>query len=104
MTESYYRYHLFFCVNQRDNGEPCCANRGAVAMRDYAKARVKALGLAGPGKVRINQAGCMDRCMDGPTLVVYPEGVWYSYRDQRDIDEIIDQHLVHGRPVERLKI
>jgi (2Fe-2S) ferredoxin len=104
MAEPYYRYHLFFCVNQRDNGEPCCANRGAVAMRDYAKARVKALGLAGPGKVRINQAGCMDRCMDGPTLVVYPEGTWYSYRDQRDIDEIIDQHLVHGRPVERLKI
>jgi (2Fe-2S) ferredoxin len=65
---------------------------------------VKALGLAGPGKVRINQAGCMDRCAQGPTVVVYPEGVWYTYAGQRDIDEIIDSHLVLGRVVERLRI
>jgi (2Fe-2S) ferredoxin len=104
MTESYYRYHVFFCVNQRESGQACCADKGAVAMRDYAKARVKQLGLAGPGKVRINQAGCLDRCAQGPNIVVYPEGIWYHYANQQDIDEIIDQHLVHGRPVERLRI
>ncbi len=104
MSESYFRYHLFFCVNQREGGKPCCADKGAAAMRDYAKDRIKQLGLAGPGKVRINQAGCLDRCTQGPTLVIYPEGVWYSYRDRRDIDEIIDQHLIHGQPVDRLRI
>lgn len=104
MTEPYYRYHVFFCVNQRDGGKPCCADKGAVAMREYAKARIKALGLNGRGKVRINQSGCMDRCAQGPTIVVYPEGTWYSYTSQKDIDEIIEQHLIHGRPVERLKI
>lgn len=104
MSESYYRYHVFFCINQREGGQPCCADKGAVAMRDYAKARIKALGLNGPGQVRINQAGCMDRCSQGPTMVVYPEGVWYSYAGQSDIDEIIEEHLRHGRPVERLRI
>jgi (2Fe-2S) ferredoxin len=73
-------------------------------MRNYCKDRVKALGLNGAGKVRINSAGCLDRCEQGPVLVVYPEAVWYTYVDREDIDEIIDQHLVHGRVVERLKI
>lgn len=104
MSESYFRYHVFFCINQRDNGQPCCADKGAAAMRDYAKARIKALKLDGRGQVRINQAGCMDRCSQGPTIVVYPEGVWYRYAGQSDIDEIIEEHLRHGRPVERLRI
>ena len=100
---SYYRYHVFFCCNKREGGErPCCEDAGASAMRGYCKARVKALGLDGPGGVRINKAGCMDRCEEGPTVVVYPEGVWYTYVDEEDIDEIVDEHLVHGRVVERL--
>lgn len=73
-------------------------------MRDYAKERVKALKLSGPGKVRINTAGCLDRCKQGPVMVVYPEAVWYSYVDQEDIDEIIREHLQNGRVVERLRI
>lgn len=101
---SYFSKHVFFCVNQRDDGRPCCAGRDAVAMQTYAKDRVKALGLAGRGKLRINKAGCLDRCDDGPCLVIYPDGVWYTYVDREDIDEIIDEHLVHGRVVERLKI
>jgi len=104
MTQPFYRYHVFFCINQREGGKPCCADKNSVAMREYAKSRVKSLGLAGPGKVRINQAGCMDRCASGPTMVVYPEGVWYRYTDQKDIDEIIDSHLIHGKAVERLRI
>jgi (2Fe-2S) ferredoxin len=100
----YYRHHVFFCTNQREDGRTCCADKQAQAMRDYAKERVKALGLAGQGRVRINNAGCMDRCEEGPTLVIYPEGIWYTYVDKEDIDEIIEQHLVHGRVVERLKM
>lgn len=101
---SYYKYHVFFCTNQRAGGEQCCAQSGSSAIRDYAKARIKALGLAGEGGVRINTAGCLDRCESGPVLVVYPEGVWYSYVDREDIDEIIQQHLLQGKPVQRLLI
>lgn len=107
MNEPYYRYHVFFCTNQREEGRTCCNNCGAQAMRDYAKQRVHELGLTrkgGDGKVRINNAGCLDRCEEGPVIVVYPEGVWYSYVDKEDIDEIIEEHLQHGRPVERLRI
>jgi (2Fe-2S) ferredoxin len=102
----YYQRHIFFCCNERDpaTGRTSCNPKGGSAMRDYAKGRVKALGLAGPGKVRVNQAGCLDRCEEGPCIVVYPEGVWYSYVDQSDIDEIVEEHLQHGRIVERLRI
>lgn len=101
---SHFQYHVFFCCNQREPGATCCNNHGAQALRDYAKDRVKALKLNGPGKVRVNSAGCLDRCDDGPVIVVYPEGVWYTYVDKDDIDEIVDEHLVHGRIVERLRI
>jgi (2Fe-2S) ferredoxin len=100
----YYQYHVFFCVNRREDGEACCAGKGAQAMRDYAKDRIKKLGLAGREKVRVNQAGCLDRCEEGPCIVIYPQGVWYTYVDKDDVDEIIDEHLVHGRIVERLRI
>ena len=101
---SYYDKHVFFCTNQREDGGPCCANHDAQAMRDHAKGRIKAMDVNGPGKIRINSAGCLDRCGEGPVLVVYPEAVWYTYVDQADIDEIIDSHLVGGKVVDRLKI
>ena len=103
---SYYAKHVFFCCNQRDANadRPSCNAKGASKIRDYAKARIKQLGLAGEGRIRINQAGCLDRCEEGPCVVVYPEGVWYTYVDQSDIDEIIDEHIVNGRIVERLRI
>jgi (2Fe-2S) ferredoxin len=101
---SFFKYHVFFCCNQREAGSACCNNHGAQAMRDYAKDRVKALRLSGEGKVRINQAGCLDRCDLGPVMVVYPEAVWYTYVDKSDIDEIIDEHLCNGRVVERLRV
>jgi (2Fe-2S) ferredoxin len=101
---SYYERHLFFCCNQRTNGEQCCNDNGSQKMRDYAKDRVKSLKLSGPGKVRVNQSGCLDRCKEGPVIVVYPDAVWYTYVDQHDIDEIITEHLQNGRIVERLRI
>ncbi len=101
---SYFRYHVFFCTNQREPGKGCCENYKAPEAREYAKRRVKDLGIAGKGGVRINSAGCLDRCEDGPVIVVYPEGIWYSYVDQEDVDEIIEEHLINGRPVARLQI
>jgi (2Fe-2S) ferredoxin len=101
---SHYKYHVFFCTNQREDGAKCCGASGGQAMRDYLKKKVKRLNLNGPAKCRINSAGCMDRCNEGPLLVVYPEAVWYTYVDEHDIDEILREHLQHGRIVERLKI
>jgi (2Fe-2S) ferredoxin len=100
----YFQQHVFFCVNQRDGGRACCADRAAQAAQKHAKNRIKALNLSGPGKIRINQSGCLDRCEEGPVLVVYPQGTWYTYVDTQDIDEIIDTHLVGGSVVDRLKI
>lgn len=101
---SHFQYHVFFCTNHRENGDQCCEQYNASEIRAYAKAKIKQLGLSGEGKVRINTAGCLDRCELGPVMVVYPEEVWYSYVDRSDIDEIIESHLQNGEPVERLRI
>lgn len=101
---SFYTHHVFFCLNQREPGAACCGDHRAAEMQAYAKERIKALGLSGQGHIRINKAGCLDRCDEGPALVVYPDAVWYTYVDRADIDEIIDSHLVRGQPVERLRI
>lgn len=99
---SYYQRHIFFCLNQRDNGENCCAQHHAQEGFERCKSRVKGEGLAGPGGVRVNKAGCLDRCAGGPVAVVYPEAVWYTFVDDADIDEIVESHLKNGRVVERL--
>ena len=99
---SYYKHHIFFCLNQRDNGEASCAQHNAQAGLDRCKSRVKAEKLAGPGGVRVNKAGCLDRCAGGPVAVVYPQETWYTFVDKHDIDEIVDSHLKRGQPVQRL--
>ena len=100
----YFEQHVFLCINQREDGRPCCADRGALAAQKHAKKRLKELDMNGQGKIRINQSGCLDRCEEGPVLVVYPQGTWYTYVDTQDIDDIIDTHLIGGKIVERLKI
>lgn len=99
----YYRIHAFICTNQRPEGHPrgSCARKGSEALRDYLKARGKELGIAG---LRVNSAGCLDRCELGPVMVIYPEGVWYSFRTHEDIDEIMETHLRQGKRVERLML
>jgi (2Fe-2S) ferredoxin len=104
MDKPYYKHHLFFCTNRRDDGRPCCADHDAQSMRDYAKSRVKQLDLSGKGQVRVNNAGCLDRCEQGPVIVIYPEGTWYTYVDTDDIDEIIEKHLKQSKIVQRLLI
>ena len=99
----YYRRHVFCCTNERPAGHPrgCCKDKDSIRLRNYMKARAKEMGLQ---DVRINIAGCLDRCELGPTMVIYPEGVWYSYRTPHDVDEILQAHLVEGRRVERLML
>lgn len=99
----YYRLHVFCCTNERPAGHPrgCCKEKGSIKLRDYMKARAKELGLK---DVRINNAGCLDRCELGPTLVIYPEGVWYSVASPAEIDEVLQTHLVEGKRVERLML
>jgi len=101
---SFFKHHVFICCNQRAEGEACCANFDSPKLLGQMKDKVKAMGLAGEGQVRINKAGCLGRCDHGPVMVVYPEEVWYTFVDSEDLDEIVDEHLMHGRVVERLKI
>jgi (2Fe-2S) ferredoxin len=103
-VDSYYERHIFFCLNDRKNGDECCARHGAQEGFERCKIQIKAAGLAVPGKVRVNKAGCLDRCSAGPVAVVYPEAVWYTYVDNDDIDEIVESHLKNGKVVERLRI
>ncbi|MDD9858230.1 MAG: (2Fe-2S) ferredoxin domain-containing protein [Gammaproteobacteria bacterium] len=104
MPDPHYQRHVFFCVNRREDGRRCCADNDSEGCREYAKQRMKAADCHGRGMVRINRCGCLDRCDEGPVMVVYPEGVWYTYVDREDIDEIIDQHLLKGKIVKRLRI
>ena len=99
----FYRRHVFCCTNERPPGHKrgCCAAKGAVKLRDYMKARAKEMGLK---DVRINSAGCLDRCELGPTVVIYPEGVWYRYDSPADVDEILTTHVRDGGRVERLML
>lgn len=99
----FFEKHVFMCMNERMEGHErgSCARKNAVKLRNYMKARVKELGIE---STRINQAGCLDRCELGPTMVIYPEGVWYTCKTAEDIEEIISEHLQNGRRVERLML
>lgn len=97
----FYRCHVFCCTNQRPDGHPrgSCGRKGSEKLRNYLKARVKELGLE---DVRINAAGCLERCERGPSMVIYPEGVWYQVRTVEDADEILAVHILNGGRVSRL--
>lgn len=101
---SRFNKHIFVCNNQRqaEDARGCCSARGSVALLDYLKKRVHESGLK--GKVRVNKAGCLDACQYGPTLVIYPDDVWYSPQTQADMEEILTEHIENNRIVERLLI
>ncbi len=95
--------HIFICENVREKGHErgCCAEKGGEQVRELFKKALAKRGLK--GRMRANKAGCLDQCEIGPTVVVYPEGVWYGLvRTAEDVDEIVDQHLIGGKVVERL--
>jgi (2Fe-2S) ferredoxin len=98
----YYQKHVFFCTNQKDAGKQCCATADAVAMWQYAKERCSAEGLSANSNVRISTAGCLGQCAQGPCVVVYPEGRWYTYHSRDDVDKLIEQELMDDEPVAEL--
>ena len=99
-----YERHLFICTNRRKPGDPkgCCAAKGGEEVAEAFKAALHARGLK--GRMRANKAGCLDQCSHGVAVVVYPEAVWYGGVTAADVEEVIEEHLVHGRPVERLRL
>jgi (2Fe-2S) ferredoxin len=94
--------HVFVCTNAREPGSarPSCTRDGKSELHTILKDKVKSAGLK--TTVRANKSGCLDQCEHGPTVVVYPEAVWYGFVKPEDADEIVNEHLVHGRIVERL--
>ena len=102
-SQPFFTHHIFCCLNQREpgNSRGCCASKDAEPLFEYFKQRVKTLGI---DKTRVNRAGCLDRCADGPTVVIYPEGIWYSLKTKADIDRVIASHLQQNQPVESLMI
>jgi len=101
---SYFKQHAFFCTNHRSDGRASCQDHNAQEMRDYLKKKVKEAGLAGPGGVRVNNAGCLDRCGQGPVLIIYPEETWYQYKTKADIDEIFERHIKNNQRINRLVV
>ena len=99
-----FQRHVFVCVNERAPGNPkgCCKAKGAEQVRDELKKRLYEIGLK--GVVRANNAGCLDQCENGVTVVVYPEQVWYGHVTVADVPELIDRHILRGEFVERLML
>lgn len=99
----FYKSHVFFCTNERPDGHPrgCCKARGSEKLRNYMKAKAKELGIE---RTRINSAGCLDRCELGPTLVIYPEGIWYQCKTTEDVDRILSEHVIKGNPIKDLML
>ncbi|MGL5743325.1 MAG: (2Fe-2S) ferredoxin domain-containing protein [Legionella sp.] len=101
---TYYTKHVLVCTNQKAAGKQCCANSCGEEYFQYMKSRLLELEMHGPGKVRVSKSGCLGRCSSGPCVVIYPEGVWYSYSSFADIDEIIEKHLIAGGVAQQLLI
>ena len=100
----FFEKHVFCCINKRakSNTRGCCSLKDSERLQTELKIKIKDLKLN--KKIRINKSGCLDRCNVGPVMVIYPEGVWYSFKNSKDIDEILNSHLLNNKIVERLKI
>ncbi|MDT3696556.1 MAG: (2Fe-2S) ferredoxin domain-containing protein [Ignavibacterium sp.] len=96
--------HIFVCENSRPADHPrgCCSQKGSQVIRELLKSRLKELGLG--STIRANSSGCLDACEFGPSIVVYPEQVWYGGVKKEDVEEIIQSHLINNVPVKRLFI
>jgi (2Fe-2S) ferredoxin len=96
--------HVFICTNERPPGHlrGCCKAKGAEELVQLFKQEVAKAGLS--AEVRAQKAGCLDTCEYGPSVAVYPEGIWYGKIEAKDVAEIVESHLKQGKPVERLRI
>lgn len=102
--EMVYSVHVFCCTYQRPetHRRGCCGSKSAESLANYMCRRgmAKARGQS----IRINLSGCLNMCEYGPAMVIYPEGVWYRYETEFDIEEIFDKYVLRGEPVTRLLI
>ncbi len=96
-----YDVHVFCCTHKRPDGHTrgSCGAKGSQRLSDAMCRRGMATGLV---RIRINHAGCLNMCEHGPVMVIYPQGTWYRYESEQDVDEILTQHVKRGRIVERL--
>lgn len=99
---SHYQKHIFVCTNQKAPGKKCCATNNAEDAFQQLKTMLLELELFGPNQTRVSKSGCLGRCSLGPCIVIYPEGVWYSYKTPEDLSEIVHSHIVDGKLVDRL--
>ena len=96
--------HIFICCNQREPGSArgCCTERASGDLHKLFKTAIAERGLK--GSVRANKSGCLDQCEHGPTVVVYPQAVWYGKVQPEDVTEIVESHIVNNVPVARLML
>ena len=96
--------HIFVCCNRREPGHSrgCCDPDGGEALRECFKAELKRRGLN--PLVRANYAGCLEQCELGPTVVIYPQGIWYGHVQPRDVPRIVEETIIQGRIVPDLQI
>ncbi len=97
-----YKKHVFICTNQKPAPKRSCGEERGMALVDAFKEGLKNRGLH--IEIRAQKTGCLDVCAFGPSLVVYPEGVFYGNVQLSDVEEIIESHLINDQPVERLKL
>ena len=100
----YYNKHVFICSNLKSPDKPCCGKAESGSIFTYLKTQLKSQDLHGQGKIRVSKSGCLGRCDLGPCIVIYPEGIWYTYSALADIDEIIQRALINDEYIERLHI
>jgi (2Fe-2S) ferredoxin len=98
-----FQRHIFVCANQRDEGHPrgSCDPTGKAVLQKVFKKKLAEHGIRGD-VVRANKSGCLEQCEHGPTVVVYPDAVWYGRVTEDDVDEIVESHIIGGEPVARL--
>ncbi|MBA2648823.1 MAG: (2Fe-2S) ferredoxin domain-containing protein [Legionella sp.] len=101
---AYYAKHILMCTNQKIPGKQCCANSGGEPFFDYMKSKLLELGMHGPGKIRVSKSGCLGRCSSGPCIVIYPEGIWFTYSSYEDLNQIIQNYIINNQVVDSLLI
>ena len=98
-----YNPHAFFCLQDTDcsKGRTCCGAKGAMELMGHMRRFAKANGVT---NIRINRSSCLDRCELGPIMVMYPEGVWYAFKTEQDVEDIVPKHIIEGGRVTRLMV
>jgi (2Fe-2S) ferredoxin len=103
MLQPMYDRHVFVCTNVKDGGKPSCGARGSAEICETMKTQTKAHPALRSQRLRVNKSGCLGLCEEGPTIVVYPEAVWYTGVALQDVPELIESHLVNGQSVARFE-